>query len=128
MVNEGNKLPTYESSQVSLQVSPSDLKRLTAGEGEADLGQLISKVINQVRVAAESEKWPLDRIEIDLYQDPEVASWEYLVVLLVFDSPFEVANKYLKELYHRLDSFSQKLKEKELNLFRRLVYFDIETT
>jgi hypothetical protein len=128
VVNEGNKRPAYKSSQVSIQVSPSDLKRLTVGEGEADLGQLISKVIDQVRVVAKSERWPLNRVEIDLYQDPEVVSWQYLVVLLVFDSPFEVANKYLKELYHNLDSFSQKLKEEEQKLFRRLVYFDIETT
>jgi hypothetical protein len=96
LVGKRNKRPAYESLQVSLQVSPSDLKRLTVGEGEADLGQLISKVIDQVRVVAKSERWPLDRIEIDLYQDPEVVSWEYLVVLLVFNSPFEVANKYLK--------------------------------
>jgi hypothetical protein len=128
LVGKRNKRPAYESLQVSLQVSPSDLKRLTVGEGEADLGQLISKVIDQVRVVAKSERWPLDRIEIDLYQDPEVVSWEYLVVLLVFNRPFEVANEYLKESYPRLDSFSQKFKEEELKLFRKLVYFDIETT
>jgi hypothetical protein len=128
LVGKRNKRPAYESLQVSLQVSPSDLKRLTVGDGEADLGQLISKAIDQVRVVAKSERWPLDRIEIDLYQDPEVVSWEYLVVLLVFNSPFEVANEYLKELYPHLDSFIQKFKEEELKLFRRLVYFDIETT
>ncbi|HLF05129.1 MAG TPA: hypothetical protein VI855_07925 [Dehalococcoidia bacterium] len=112
-------------SPVLENFTSSDLSRLLGGEKKADLGQLVRRVIAEVKSAARAESWPLKRIEIDLYQDPEVAHWEYLVVLLVFDSSFDLANQYLSQLYRRLDEFSAGLKSGELTLFRRLIYFDV---
>lgn len=121
--------PPDAPSPVLTKFKPTDLERILGDdEKKANLGRLVQRVVTKVKVAAKEDRWPLNRIEVDVYQDPEVANWEYLVVLLVFNSSFEAANEYLRRLYHQLDSFSQGLTEEELALFRRLVYFDIATT
>jgi hypothetical protein len=117
--------PDDALSPVLTNFTPSNLDRLVGNEKKANLGQLVHRVIAEVKSAARAESWPLNRIEVDLYQDPEAANWEYLVVLLVFDSSFELANQYLGQLYRRLDKFSRGLKGGELTLFRRLIYFDV---
>ena len=120
--------PDYSLSPVLSNFTPKDLDRLVGNGKKANLGQLVHRVVAEVQSAAGSESWPLNRVEVNLYQDPEVAGWEYLVVLLVFDSSFELANQYLSKLYHHLDRFSGRLKTGEMTLFRRLIYFDVAAT
>ncbi len=107
---------------------PKDLDRLVGHGKKANLGPLVHRVIAEVHSASGSENWPLNRIELNLYQDPEVAGWEYLVVLSVFDSSFQAANQCLSKFYRRLDEFSSGLKSGERTLFRRLIYFDVVAT
>ncbi len=123
------RLPENVSAPVRTNFTPSDLNRLLGNEKRAkSLGQLVRRVIAEVQSAAKSEGWPLNRIEVNLYQDPEVTGWEYLVVLMVFDSSFELANQCLLKLCYRLDEFSGQLKAGEADLFRRLIYFDVAAT
>lgn len=120
--------PDYSLSPVLNNFTPADLDRLVGKGKKANLGRLVRRVVDEVKSAASAESWPLNRIEVELYQDPEVANWEYLVVLLVFDNSFDEfdkANQYLEQLYHRLEGFSQGLTGEALDLFRRLIYFDI---
>jgi len=86
---------------------------------------LLRRVTDRVKRAAKANSWPLRRIEIGPYQDPEATGWEYLVLTLVFDATFEAANRYLHQLYQHLDKFSCSLDERDPSLLRRLIYFDV---
>lgn len=108
-----------------VMVKPSDLDRLSGGHARVVLPRLLHRVTALVSSVAKGEGWPLSRVQVDLYQDPEVVYWEYLVVMLVFDSPFSQADQYLKQLYPHLDVFSHDLTEPELDMWRRLIYFDV---
>lgn len=123
MVDELNTRSSVPYAPATIEADLSDLNRLLGNKGEFVLAQVI-ELVNSV---AGARHWPLKRIEVDLYQDPEVALWEYVVVVLVFDAPFKAADGYLRQLYLRLAKFNQALSEEELELFRRLIYFDVDT-
>jgi hypothetical protein len=59
-------------------------------------------------------------------RDPEVKDWEYVLLLLVFTCDFDTADRYLRELYNQIDTLSDKLRDDEKEILRRVIFFDIE--
>ena len=67
--------------------------RLLAKQGRP----LLDKAIDLAKEVAGKRKWPLKRIKIEYYEDPEVAGWHYLIVVLVFVAPPAKAYQLYKE-------------------------------
>ena len=48
--------------------------------------RLLDQLIEETKKMAVKDKWDLNKIEVDYYDDPEV-DWEYMMVVLDFDCP-----------------------------------------
>ncbi|MFH0846537.1 MAG: hypothetical protein V1894_00560 [Chloroflexota bacterium] len=99
---------------------------------ETLLGEQGKKVLRKTLVlidnVARKFKWPLHRIEIQRASDVEVKNWNYVLLVLFFNSDFDTADGYLNLLYGELDSLATTLASEEQDILRRLIYFDVETT
>ena len=60
----------------------------------AEARHLLDDVVDNIRQAAPENGWPLTQIDIDYHQDMEFEWWEYLLLTLHFDSPWEEAQDY----------------------------------
>ena len=69
---------------------PAVADRLLGAEGR----HLLDDVLDHIRQAAIENGWPLTKIDIDYHQDMEFEWWEYLLLVLHFDSPWEEAKGY----------------------------------
>ena len=69
---------------------PAVADRLLGAEGR----HLLDDVLDNIREAAIENQWPLTKIDIDYHQDMEFEWWEYLLLVLHFDSPWEEARDY----------------------------------
>lgn len=96
---------------------------LLGSKGKYVLGQ----VIRLTKDLALEMDWPLDRIEIRYIRDLEVEGWAYILVLLVFSCDFDTAESHLHELYNQIDMLTEKLSDKEQDVLRRMIFFDIKT-
>jgi len=94
---------------------------LLGNNGNYVLGQVL-KVIKDIAL-----EWPLDRIEISYMRDPEVKDWEYVLLLLVFTCDFDIADRYLHELYNEIDILTSRLSTEEQEVLQRMIFFDIKT-
>lgn len=104
-------------------INHDSIDNLLGIKGKITLG----KVINLIQKEAEKEDWPLTKIEVHYRTDPEVEDWEYLVIVLYYDSSFEDANKYLNLLYTRLDDMAEGFNPDEKDILAELIYIDIRT-
>ena len=104
-------------------INRDSIDNLLGIKGKITLG----KVVNLIQKEAEEENWPLTKIEVHYRKDPEVEDWEYLVIVLYYDSSFEEANKYLNLLYDRLDEVADRLDPNEKAILAELIYIDIQT-
>lgn len=104
-------------------INRDSIDNLLGIKGKITLG----KVVNLIQKEAEEENWPLTKIEVHHEKDPEVEDWEYLVIVLDYNSPFEDANKYLNMLYDRLDEVADRLAPDEKAILAELIYIDIKT-
>ena len=57
--------------------------RLLGHEGRP----LLDKAIHLAKDVAAKRKWPLKRIKVEYYEDPEVAGWHYLMLESDFLTP-----------------------------------------
>lgn len=104
-------------------INHDSIDNLLGIKGKITLG----KVINLIQKEAEKEDWPLTKIEVHYRTNPEVEDWEYLVIVLYYDSSFEDANKYLNLLYTRLDDMAEGFNPDEKDILAELIYIDIRT-
>ncbi len=72
-------------------------------------------------------EWPLNRIEISYVRDSEVKDWEYVLLFLVFTCDFDIADRYLHELYNEIDLLTSRLSTEEQEILQRMIFFDIKT-
>ena len=107
----------------TVYVGPTQTKRLLGRLGERVLAQ-VSSLVQRTALA---RHWPLARIEVRHTRDAELTDWEYVLVVLVFHSYFEEADRYLKKLYSDLDALAAKLSDEERTVFQRLIFFDVAT-
>ncbi len=99
------------------------IEALLGAEGKKVLGKTLVLIGNTARRL----KWPIRRLEIQYVSDIEVKDWNYVLLVLFFDSDLDAADKYLHLLYGELDSLATTLTSKEQDILQRLIYFDVET-
>ncbi|MBI4216395.1 MAG: hypothetical protein HY687_03260 [Chloroflexi bacterium] len=97
---------------------------------ESLLGSLgkgvLKQVIRLVKSSTVDLRWPLARIEVRHTRDPEIKDWEFVLLVLVFNCSFDIANRHLHDFYGRLDALSGKLSREEDAILQKRLYFDIE--
>ena len=72
-----------------------------------------------------ARKWPLNRIRVEIYQDPEIV-WEHLLVILVFDCGSVRAERLWDEFLDATQIIELELNERELDLFIRMISYEFE--
>ena len=100
------------------------IETLLGEEGKKVLGKTLVLIDNTAR----KFKWPLHKIEIQRASDIEVNNWNYVLLVLFFDSDFDTADEYLHLLYGELDGLATTLTSEEQDILQRSIYFDVETT
>ena len=88
---------------------------------------LLDKVIDLAKEFAGKRKWPLKRIKVEYYEDPEVAGWHYLIVVLVFMAPPAKAYQLYKEFLQDVGNVQNGLKPRPRLLFLEKIHYDFET-
>lgn len=103
---------------------PISIEALLGDKGERVLGE----VINLIDDTSREHDWPLNHVEVIYLEDIEVENWQYILVVLVFNCDFEIADKYLHNLYEELDSLANALGSEDQNILQRKIFFDVTTT
>ena len=70
-------------------------------------------------------QWPLERIRVEFYQDPEVV-WDYLLLVLVFDCEPRKAERLWDEFVDGTEKIELKLNEQEIELFIKKINYEFE--
>ena len=99
---------------------PAVADRLLGAEGR----HLLDDVVDNIRQAAIESQWPLTQIDIDYHQDMEFEWWEYLLLVLHFDSPRSEAREYWRACLRTVvkpmqDQLDPKKKELFIKTMRR---------
>lgn len=119
-----------EQEQVSLELPPAEIRYLGRTEIAHLLGtagqRVLQQVLQLIMQTATTHQWPLVRLEVRHTHDPEVSGWEYILMVLIFNCSFEIADTYLHELYGQLDAMAERLADEEKLVLQRLIFFDIE--
>lgn len=89
---------------------------------------VLRRVIDLMKDASREQNWPLTHVEVTPMEDAEVENWQYILIVLVFDCDFEVADEYLHNFYHELDSLIDALNSEEQDILQRKLFFDVATT
>lgn len=100
------------------------VQELLGGAGQTVLDQ----VLHLANTVSKKRGWPLTKVRLQRYKDYELPSWGYILVIIVFDCTFEVADEYLHEFYKHSDNLTSQLDGKEKEAIYRLLSFDIEST
>jgi hypothetical protein len=115
-----------KTSLVSIQIEYHNSKLIDSLLGE--LGKMVlGKLTTLIQDIRKKEFWPLIKIDIYHINDFEIENWQYILIILKFDSSLEKADEYLHIFYNKLDTFIAALSEEEQNILQRIIYFDIQT-
>ena len=103
------------------ETTPAVADRLLGRSGRPLLEQTLSLAKN----LAVERKWPLVKIRVELYQDPEIA-WEYLLLVLVLDCDPRKAEMLWDEYLDATKLIEQQLNEQELDIFIKMIDYEFE--
>ena len=95
--------------------------RLLGKTGRPLLEQTLKLADN---LAAEHE-WPLKRIKVTHYEDPEIV-WEYLLLVLVFDCGPVKADRLWEEFVNATEVIERGLNKQEREFFIRAINYEFE--
>ena len=87
---------------------------------------LLDKVIDQAKEVAGKRKWPLKRIKVEYYEDPEIAGWHYLIMVLVFLAPPAQAYQLYREFLDDVAGLQYSLGPRQQLTFSRKISYDFE--
>jgi len=117
----------FEELKPSFKISYVDgesIAALLGSRGE----NVLNTVLRIVAEAGVESHWPLAGVDVKFTRDHEVAKWEYVLVCLLFDSTFDEADSYLRDLYPRLDALARGLGREDRSVLEELIYFDVKST
>jgi len=89
---------------------------------------VLQRVLDLMEDTSWEQKWPLTHVEVTPIEDAEVESWQYILIVFVFDCDFQVADEYLHNFYHELDSLTDALNSEGQDILQRKLFFDVATT
>ena len=99
---------------------PAVADRLLGKEGR----HLLDDVVDNIREAAIEHGWPLTKIDIDYHQDMEFEWWEYLLLVLHFDSPRPKSREYWVACLEKVvEPMQRKLAPQALDVFLEMMHY-----
>jgi len=90
-----------------------------------DLRPLWDDTLALAKTIAAQRQWPLKQIRIELEQDEEI-DWEYLILVLVFDTGRSKAEKLWDEFLNEAEVVDQKLNNEDQLEFIKTVHYAFE--
>lgn len=112
-------LLTIEISYVNRR----SVEALLGGKGKL----VLQKMLIRIQESTMEHNWPLVRVGVSYVEDAEVRDWRYVLVVLVFDCTFDIAEKYLHDFYDELDILSNQLSTEEQDILRSMLHLDVAT-
>ena len=98
--------------------------RLLGPVGEKVLADLIAVIRN----VALREQLPLCEIRIQPVRDIEIPQWETVVIIASFESDFDAASRYVREMYPDIDEQIDRWTPEEQEYYWRVLSLDFEAT
>lgn len=87
---------------------------------------ILARLVDAIRRTAMAREWPLRRLDIRNTQDPELAAWEYVTVTLVFDASFEMADRWLHEIYPFVEDMLKTVSAQDRLRLNKTLFFDVD--
>ncbi len=88
--------------------------------------RVLKFVLDLATNTVSTRAWPLQKIKISHVNDPEIKTWEYILIVFQFDCDFNTADNYLHEFYQELDKLTVTLNQEEKSIIQGALFFDIE--
>src|SRR5687768_7667519 len=85
------------------------VEELLGGVGQ----RVLDKVLRLANTVSKKQNWPLTKVQLQWYKDYELPGWEYILVIMFFDSTFEIADEHLHEFCDYVDELYKKLTDEE---------------
>ena len=87
--------------------------------------RLLDQLIEETKKVAVKNKWKLNKIEVDYYDDPEV-DWEYMMVVLDFGCPRAQAEPLFWDgfLKNVVGSIDKELVDVAKDIFLTKIHYD----
>lgn len=90
------------------------------------LRPLWNDTLTLAQTLAAKRQWPLNKIRVELEQDEEI-DWEYLTLVLVFDTSRPQAEKLWDEFLNEVGATQQKLNKADQLEFIQAVHYAFES-
>ncbi len=89
---------------------------------------LLDQLLEQTKQVAAKHQWPLKRIRVEHYQDPEV-DWEYMLVTLDFDCSRADAEPLFWDSYIKnvVGAMHKGLEGLEKDIFSSKISYELES-
>ncbi len=99
--------------------SEDEVKRVLGTKGMS----VLQAVLTIIQEKAARENWPLERIIVSRYNDPEIRDWMHVLIQLDFSGlDFEAVNSRLEALYPALDDYALLLDKKSKEILNLFIY------
>jgi hypothetical protein len=121
------RLEELDKTGIDIHISYINQDAIEALLGEVGK-EVLKKTLGLIKNTASKFKWPLHKIELQYTSDIEVENWNYVLLVLSFESDFDTADEYLNLLDGELDRLATTMTDEEQDILQRLLYFDVETT
>ena len=113
---------TTTKTPIVWKTRQSAANRLLGDEGRPLLDDLLA----HTQAIAAKRRWPLQRIKVDHYEDPEV-DWEYMLITLDFDCPRTKAHKLWGNYLKTVVALEDGLGGEAGDILRKKIYYDFES-
>ena len=94
------------------------------------LGEAARSLLDDVLVLAQTtaakRRWPLQKLKVEHYQDPEIV-WEYMLVTLDFDCPRPKAYRLFSNFLKEIVAVEEGLEDEAREIFMKSIWFDLES-
>ena len=87
---------------------------------------LLDQLLAETQKLAAKRRWPLQKIIVEYYQDPE-EDWEYMVITLGFDCPRPKAHKLWVNYLKAVKAMRQGLGDMANDILLKKIHYDFES-
>lgn len=122
-----NQLGVIWGNGPTCEVKIGDLQSIRSILGTQGM-QALEETVSLICLTSNQLNWPLAKIEINDVSDPEILDWQYVCLLLFFNSNFESADSYLHKLYPILDDLTKRFSAEQAEIMQKSIFFDVQTT
>ena len=88
--------------------------------------RLLDQLIEETKKVAVKNKWKLNKIEVDYYDDPEV-DWEYMMMVLDFGCPRTQAHELWLSHLELVKSMEDRLSGVAREIMLTKIHYDFES-